>query len=407
MFRWVTRRSRSTPSLCTAPRNLAETSGNLCASRKKSLPTLVASGKTAPLEPLAGLRSDSWAPHQRSAISSHPLLPPRKALSQTELQRSDEEQWEREFRVKLDEEFRRLPTTHAPSSGSRCGESRANDEHGDFHVGSEIRLRGLRSSVALNGLLGKCVKWHAGLGRWEIVLENDERVLVKSENMILRDTSTSSGSCCHTASSFHVGDHVTLSGLRARPELNGVRGQCTRWDDCTRRWDVRIEDRGNELLRVRPENLSDVRDPFASAEATAVDSPRSVSYESDISVPLDPSAPPAPPSVPALQSNNGWTGKSVHSWIFGDAQEFSKGSSAPFVVTIHTSQSKSGERVSCTSLGGFEIAGIDRSLSEITFQQINDVVTRYFHCDAGDIQLLGADSRPFCSESFWSREPVV
>merc|ERR1719265_956936 len=119
---------------------------------------------------------------------------------------------------------------------------------------------------------------------------------------------------CPAAQSHYVGvgSRVMLRSLQTRQGLNGMLGTCVWWNDFTERWEVKL-DSTSEKLSVRLENLvaldhdSNERGAFAEQDDSFLLHPRSMKFEQ--------------PMQQMLASNNGWRGKTVHTWMFGDAQE--------------------------------------------------------------------------------------
>jgi len=167
---------------------------------------------------------------------------------------------------------------------------------------------------------------------------------------------------------FREGDFVEFHGLLAQQELNGSRGYCIAWDANSLRWDVRLDDDDFKHVNVQPKNLVKLRD-----------------------------------AAPALQSNNGWTGKSVHSWMFGDAQEdvsFPSGG-IRVVITVRACDTNGG-KLTFSNMAGEEVAVIDSPLHAVTFQQAKCVVAEAIDCDAGHIEFIFSDGRVMLGLEHWA-----
>lgn len=292
--------------------------------------------------------------------------------------RRQEDEWEQEFRKNFEEELRHLPnSSHSASMWANMGVSCDNGCEGfDNHlrVGSEVKLHGLCITSALNGMLGTCTKWHSESGRWDVLLENGETVCLNTEN-ITRRAAMPFGS----APIFEVGDLVELHGLCTRPELNGMRGNCVAWDANKGRWDVRVDCYGSNHVSLRPQNLSKV----------SLHNPSKVSSKTK-NVPL------------ALQSNNGWKGKSVRSWMFGNALERVTEEVGRVVITVHTTGTYAGEKVTCTNMAGHKVVVIDSPLKEVTFKQVLSAVAESSGCHVGDIHLVTSGGQTMLGFDHWT-----
>lgn len=150
---------------------------------------------------------------------------------------------------------------------------------------------------------------------------------------------------------LRIDGRVRLRSLRSHPELNGKLGACVRWDGVAERWHVKLDD-GLGQVRVKPENL----EVYAQ---------------------------------PTLVSNEGWRGRSVHSWIFGDEQERVSQAAPTRLVTVHASFDQDEAKARFVSIAGEEIMTIDPSLlRKILFGEVLEAVARSCSCRASDVQLL-------------------
>jgi len=150
---------------------------------------------------------------------------------------------------------------------------------------------------------------------------------------------------------LRIDSRVRLCSLRDRPQLNGRLGACVRWDGVAERWYVKL-DNGLGQVRVKPENL----------EAYA---------------------------QPTLGSNDGWRGRSVRSWVFGDEQEQVSQAAPTRLITVHVGRDQDEAMARLVSMSGEEVMKIDPPLlHEISLGEVLDAVARSCDCRACDVQLL-------------------
>mmetsp|Transcript_65170 Transcript_65170/g.128659 ORF Transcript_65170/g.128659 Transcript_65170/m.128659 type:complete len:251 (+) Transcript_65170:88-840(+) len=150
---------------------------------------------------------------------------------------------------------------------------------------------------------------------------------------------------------LRVDGRVRLCSLRSRPALNGKLGACVHWDGVAERWDVKLDD-GLGHVRVKPENLE--------------------AY-----------------FQPTLVSNEGWRGRSVRSWVFGDEQERVSQAIPTRLVTVHANLDQGEARASFVSMSGEEVMTIDPSLlREMSLGQVLEAVARSCNCQSCEVQLL-------------------
>lgn len=167
-----------------------------------------------------------------------------------------------------------------------------------MRTGERIRLKGLVSRPELNDRHGKVFRFVQEIGRWKIGLSGeppDSSLALKADNIeilpshgeALARTIVSTvqragirfgsedappgfktvhvlgatawelglqyGALCETAF-VRSGDPVELTGLSARPEMNGARGVLARWISEKGRWKVEVEGH-TEGCVVKPENV--------------------------------------------------------------------------------------------------------------------------------------------------------
>lgn len=149
------------------------------------------------------------------------------------------------------------------------------------------------------------------------------------------------------------GDLVMLQGLRARTELNGKTGRCVQWSHETGRWDVELETL--EKVSVRPGNLC-MHTTLGDANAEACNPGSCAAF-------------PGSDSIPALPSNNGWRGKTCHSWIFDDQESISV-DKPKRLITVHATATAHGDKTVCTNMAGEEEATIGVPFCQATFSQV-------------------------------------
>merc|ERR1712217_541212 len=78
----------------------------------------------------------------------------------------------------------------------------------------------------------------------------------------------------------------------------------------------------------------------------------------------------------SLPTNAGWRGKTVRSWMFGDAQEDLDAPAPSRIVTIHATYNDHIMRDSilCTNMAGDEVAVVMASFQEATLAQVKATV---------------------------------
>merc|ERR1711959_712214 len=104
----------------------------------------------------------------------------------------------------------------------------------------------------------------------------------------------------------------------------------------------------------------------------------------------------------SLQSIAGWRGKTVHSWMFADAQEEVFEDAPARLITVHGISTSTGEKVVCTNMAGQEVAAIAGSLQRATFAQVKAAVAKSCCCVASDVQLLAADGQVLHGLDSWT-----
>jgi len=234
-------------------------------------------------------------------------------------------------------------------------------------AGSTVRLHGLNKNTFLNDMIGVCKSWHSASNRWDVELENGEMVRLKPRNLELQKQGT-----CLEDSGVRKGCMVRIQGLQHQVELNGEIGKCVRWHATTGRWDVEMlvpnQAKGigiGQIVSLRPANI----DPQYM-----------------------------------LPTNNGWRGKTVHSWMFGDEQEDVEGNApAPSrMITVHVTPVGLGEKLVCTNMAGEEVAVVMDSFRQATLGEVKSAVAAASCCNACDVQLLTEDGHPLNGMSCWT-----
>jgi hypothetical protein len=240
-------------------------------------------------------------------------------------------------------------------------------------AGSLVELHGLSRNAFLNGMQGTCKSWHATSKRWDVELENGENVRLKPDNLLMLDLLKPSVEPC-----LRKGCNVRIKGLRHRVELNGEVGTCVQWSVSTGRWDVELwtsnVSKGlspGQIVSLNSENMS-VLDNFFNHQP--------------------------------LPTNAGWRGKTVRSWMFGDAQEDLDAPVPSRIVTVHATCNAHTMRDSivCTNMAGDEVAVVMASVQEATLAQVKAAVATSCWCDACDVQLVTEDSRMLIGLDSWT-----
>lgn len=122
--------------------------------------------------------------------------------------------------------------------------------------GHRVRISGLQAQPTLNGQEGVLVEFDDALGRWKVAMEDGSGKALKPQHLQLvmdeQDPATLEGPA-QAAPQDLVGRRVQICGLRARSDLNGLRGVVDGWDEMHQRWQVRMDDETGKLLKS--ENL--------------------------------------------------------------------------------------------------------------------------------------------------------
>jgi len=173
-------------------------------------------------------------------------------------------------------------TTNVPNTKAASPiAARSADPPPDFLPGQTVRVRGLQTQGQLNGMEGTVVAWDDVEDRWRVRMHADgSGKALKSANLELcndrglpsasafGNSNSISPSLAKPSSSEEIeeGAVVRISGLQARPELNGQRGTCVDFDESELRWRVRMEDGAGKMLKASNlERCDDLLPPTASS----------------------------------------------------------------------------------------------------------------------------------------------
>jgi len=134
--------------------------------------------------------------------------------------------------------------TETPSSA--VARARAN-ESSWLREGQGVVILGLKNKLqAHNGDVGTLVKVKEDKDKFEVMLQNEQTLKVKgAEHMV---------PVAPKGTTFVVGTHVAIRGLRNHIELNGCLGRVVECHEKEHRFEVRATDSG-QLFRVKQENL--------------------------------------------------------------------------------------------------------------------------------------------------------
>lgn len=133
-----------------------------------------------------------------------------------------------------------------------------------LYAGHRVRISGLQAQPALNGQEGVLVEFDDALGRWKVAMEDGSGKALKPQHLLLvmddkepapLEVPAQAPEPLETSAAplDLVGRRVQISGLRARSDLNGLRGVVDGWDETHQRWQVRMDDETGKLLKS--ENL--------------------------------------------------------------------------------------------------------------------------------------------------------
>lgn len=121
-------------------------------------------------------------------------------------------------------------------------------------AGSHVRLKGLVSTMALNGRQGTIQAYDPYSGRYIITMTSGgPSKRVRPGNVELLELSEVNDDPVSDGDRFHHGARVTVFGLRSLHQLNGKTGTIRHFDFGSGRYDVEIP--GQPPKRIRPENL--------------------------------------------------------------------------------------------------------------------------------------------------------
>ena len=100
-----------------------------------------------------------------------------------------------------------------------------------------VKIHGLESRPDLNGQRGTILAWDEGKHRYNVYVMSESRVMsLKPANIILEE-----------------GTVAQISGLMAKPELNGKWGTIKSWSRDTGRYDVQLT--ADKIVRLKNENM--------------------------------------------------------------------------------------------------------------------------------------------------------
>jgi len=267
-------------------------------------------------------------------------------------------------------------SVHSGPEQRYCGfeQPTAADDR-NIGAGSAVELHGLSRNAFLNGMQGTCKSWHATSKRWDVELENGENVRLRQHNLAILDLPKPSAEPC-----LRKGCNVRIKGLRHRVELNGEIGTCVQWSVSTGRWDV-------ELL------TSNMSKGLSKGQIVSLN-PGNISVLAQWS------------NHQPLPTNAGWRGKSVSSWVFGDAQEdvYVDAPVPSRIVTVHAAYNPHIMRDSivCTNLAGDEVALVMASFQEATLAQVKAAVATSCWCDVCDVQIVTEDGQMLNGLDSWA-----
>lgn len=162
------------------------------------------------------------------------------------------------------------PQAHAANVTARCcGEAEEADM---LEAGMHVRVAGLTSRRELNGREGRVLGFDA-TGRWKVAMQDGSELSFKSRNLE-QSTSVKSSSSSPASKNavgapggsgrqhskgtkiLEAGTQVRVTGLKNRPELNGLDGSLLGLDAATGRCNVAMRDGSG--LSVKSENLKKV-----------------------------------------------------------------------------------------------------------------------------------------------------
>eukprot|EP00931_Biecheleriopsis_adriatica_P121692 TRINITY_DN96753_c0_g1_i1.p1 TRINITY_DN96753_c0_g1~~TRINITY_DN96753_c0_g1_i1.p1 ORF type:complete len:354 (-),score=37.21 TRINITY_DN96753_c0_g1_i1:44-1105(-) len=188
------------------------------------------------------------------------------------------------------------------------------------------------------------------------------------------------------------GVRVTLFGLQARLELNGLVGVLRQWHSDIGRWEVEVENT-QQRVKVRVSNLQYVPDTADVPDITNA-----------------PDLPNVPDlhCAPQLPSNEGWCGKTVHCWVFGDQQETISQHVPRRVLTVHPTKSTSSEEeTTCTNMAGELVVTVSKPMHDILLGEILAAAAGACSCEPGDVQLLMPDGRAVRGLDHWTLDQCL
>lgn len=126
---------------------------------------------------------------------------------------------------------------HPGMGGSFGGMPQRREKRYDaIHPGTVVSLKGLVSKPERNGDRGEVQEYDPRSGRYVVILEDtNEQMSVKPANLLQ-----------------HV--HVKIHGIESKPELNGQRGTILAWNPSTERYNVYIMSI-SKVIAMKPSNI--------------------------------------------------------------------------------------------------------------------------------------------------------
>merc|ERR1719482_268387 len=133
-----------------------------------------------------------------------------------------------------------------------------------FTPGQRVRIAHLQARPELNGLEGTIVQWDVAEERWRIRMDDGTGKMLRAANL---EAASAASNPPVTGANLTIGQSVRVTGLQARPELNGLEGTLVDWDASEMRWKIRMTDGTGKMLR--PVNLQLIPSPSADAAGTS------------------------------------------------------------------------------------------------------------------------------------------
>jgi len=143
-----------------------------------------------------------------------------------------------------------------PKASSAAQQSPADSKLQKGHRVVVMKMKNL----SINGQVGVVKKAKPEKEKYEVELNNGEKVEVKGDGHLIRVAEDGRGQ----DGNLSVGARVIIGNLRNHAEMNGCLGRVVEYNEELQRYEVRAEG-GGQLFRVRPENLVPVEDDERSA----------------------------------------------------------------------------------------------------------------------------------------------